>query len=317
MDSPDLISLFEYFDQKISNACTKLALLDVYSRNDRNECIEMNVNIGTIQVLLREIDQCLYEAENEFQIQSKRCVNLLQLLSDHVDHIETNLNGRFLFLFEFSITTLNFYFSLKEIQMENNKLITRNVTYTNMDTKKIRKNDKKSNIAMNDKKNGHLMRKPISSSKSTTTASTVKSNNREDEMKTKSSTNLPFPMMEHLNDSEFNSIPKYMLSRLTLSTLNESIDAFNHSIMCKYMFIRKFDIQSTKETDYKRYQQYKAQENVDTKGIYFVTINDIKELTTMKNDSTLRKVLICLRHCKRIKEIRGGQQPKLIRYGLI
>ncbi|OTF75233.1 hypothetical protein BLA29_004691 [Euroglyphus maynei] len=296
MDSPDLISLFEYFDQKISNACTKLALLDVYSRNDRNECIEMNVNIGTIQVLLREIDQCLYEAENEFQIQSKRCVNLLQLLSDHVDHIETNLN---------------------EIQMENNKLITRNVTYTNMDTKKIRKNDKKSNIAMNDKKNGHLMRKPMSSSKSTTTASTVKSNNREDEMKTKSSTNLPFPMMEHLNDSEFNSIPKYMLSRLTLSTLNESIDAFNHSIMCKYMFIRKFDIQSTKETDYKRYQQYKAQENVDTKGIYFVTINDIKELTTMKNDSTLRKVLICLRHCKRIKEIRGGQQPKLIRYGLI
>ncbi|KAH7642488.1 uncharacterized protein LOC124492593 [Dermatophagoides farinae] len=282
MDSPDLNGLFEYFDKLISNSSTKLALLDFYYQNDKNECIEMNANIGRLQFLLHTIDQCLDEAENEFEIQSKRCVDILQLLEDHVSHIEANLPA------------------LKtEEKRVDNKSISRNVTYTNMDTKKIKKNNKSNIMMTNDKKNGHLATKP--SSKATT----------------KSSNSSPFPMMEHLTQAEYNSIPKYMLSRLTLSTLNESVDAFNHSIMCKYMFIRKFDLHSTKETEYKRYQEYKSHENADTKGIYFVTINDIKELSSMKNDSTLRKVLICLRHCKRIKEIRGGQPPKLIRYGLI
>ncbi|KAH9424611.1 Spindle and kinetochore-associated protein 1 [Dermatophagoides pteronyssinus] len=294
MDSPDLNELFSYFDQKISNATSKLAMLNVYYQKDRNECIEMNVNIGSIQYLLHSIDQCLIEAENEFEIQTKRCDNLLQLLEDHIDHIEANLPMA----------------NLTEKQTDNQKSITRNITYTNMDTKKIRKTNvttktSKSNQNREPPKEIESKSKPSSA----TTSTTINS----------SSSNSPFPLMEHLNQSEYNSIPKYMLSRLTLSTLNESIDAFNHSIYAKYQFIKKFDIQSTKESDYKRYQQYKSQENADTKGIYFVTINDIKELTEMKNDSTLRKVLICLRHCKRIKEIRGGngQSQKLIRYGLI
>lgn len=51
-------------------------------------------------------------------------------------------------------------------------------------------------------------------------------------------------------------------------------------------------------------------------GQYFVTVADIKELSNFKNDSALRKALVCLRHCKRIREIRGNP-PKLIRYALI
>lgn len=91
MDSPDLNGLFEYFDKLISNSSTKLALLDFYYQNDKNECIEMNANIGRLQFLSHTIDQCLDEAENEFEIQSKRCVDILQLLEDHVSHIEANL----------------------------------------------------------------------------------------------------------------------------------------------------------------------------------------------------------------------------------
>lgn len=251
MDSPDLNGLFEYFDKLISNSSTKLALLDFYYQNDKNECIEMNANIGRLQFLLHTIDQCLDEAENEFEIQSKRCVDILQLLEDHVSHIEANLpalKSKFFFKFSFKTLSVKFLLFSAEEKRVDNKSISRNVTYTNMDTKKIKKNNKSNIMMTNDKKNGHLATKP--SSKATT----------------KSSNSSPFPMMEHLTQAEYNSIPKYMLSRLTLSTLNESVDAFNHSIMCKYMFIRKFDLHSTKETEYKRYQEYKSHENADTKG---------------------------------------------------
>ena len=139
-----------------------------------------------------------------------------------------------------------------------------------MDTKKIRKTNvttktSKSNQNREPPKEIESKSKPSSA----TTSTTINSSS--------SSSNSPFPLMEHLNQSEYNSIPKYMLSRLTLSTLNESIDAFNHSIYAKYQFIKKFDIQSTKESDYKRYQQYKSQENADTKGrfTYFFFVNFI------------------------------------------
>ncbi len=51
-------------------------------------------------------------------------------------------------------------------------------------------------------------------------------------------------------------------------------------------------------------------------GEFFCTINDLKELSDLKVDNTIRKILTSLRHCKRIKEIRGNP-PKLIRYAVI
>lgn len=60
-----------------------------------------------------------------------------------------------------------------------------------------------------------------------------------------------------------------MLSRLTIKNLNEFVEAFNSAINSKYTFMKKFDVTSTKEADYKRFQNYKTQENAETKGFYF------------------------------------------------
>lgn len=51
-------------------------------------------------------------------------------------------------------------------------------------------------------------------------------------------------------------------------------------------------------------------------GVYFCTANDIKELSSMKSETQIRKMIPCLVHCKRIKENRGNP-VKMIRYCLI
>lgn len=58
-----------------------------------------------------------------------------------------------------------------------------------------------------------------------------------------------------------------MIGRFTLINLNEYVDAFNLAINSKYSFIKKFDVQSSKEADYRRFQHYKMEENADTKGL--------------------------------------------------
>lgn len=55
-----------------------------------------------------------------------------------------------------------------------------------------------------------------------------------------------------------------MLGRLTLEVLNEFVSAFNLTIFEKYKFINNSHHSS--EGDYKRIQDYKLQENSDTKG---------------------------------------------------
>ena len=57
-----------------------------------------------------------------------------------------------------------------------------------------------------------------------------------------------------------------MLGRLSLNTINESIDAFNITIFKKYNFIKAYRSSSGKDDDLKRYQSYKSNETIDTKG---------------------------------------------------
>lgn len=129
----------------------------------------------------------------------------------------------------------------------------------------------------------------------------------------------------------------YMRGRLKLEELNDFVSAFNLTIQEKYKLISSYSLHSSNEEIYKRYQTYKSQENADTKGVYlsiliiyisfitfviiltgvhFCTANDIKELSSMKSETTIRKMIPCLVHCKRIKENRGNPL-KMIRYCLI
>lgn len=58
-----------------------------------------------------------------------------------------------------------------------------------------------------------------------------------------------------------------MLGRLTLSLLNETVEAFNSTLKEKYLFLKKCEHSSTtNDSEYKRLQNYKAQEIPETKG---------------------------------------------------
>ncbi len=48
MDSPDLEGLFQSFDDKISDVCGKLALLQHYQTKNPEECLELNNIIGNV-----------------------------------------------------------------------------------------------------------------------------------------------------------------------------------------------------------------------------------------------------------------------------
>lgn len=59
---------------------------------------------------------------------------------------------------------------------------------------------------------------------------------------------------------------RYLLCRLTIEVLNESVQAFNTTIAKKYKFMNSSKMSSMKDQEMKRYQAYKAQENVETRG---------------------------------------------------
>ena len=49
-------------------------------------------------------------------------------------------------------------------------------------------------------------------------------------------------------------------------------------------------------------------------GLHYVVEGDIKEFTNLKMDSVGRSLLTILRHCQRLKEVRGGG---LTRYAIV
>ena len=100
---------------------------------------------------------------------------------------------------------------------------------------------------------------------------------------------------------------------MTCETINTAVADFNRALGAKYRLITAPN--RTSEQEIKKFQLYKSQENADTEGEFFVTLIDLKELSDLKADNKTRVVLTCLRHCKRIKEIRGP--VNLIRYAVV
>lgn len=60
-----------------------------------------------------------------------------------------------------------------------------------------------------------------------------------------------------------------MRGRLKLEELNDFVSAFNLTIQEKYKLISSYSLHSSNEEIYKRFQNYKSQENADTKGNVF------------------------------------------------
>jgi len=108
-----------------------------------------------------------------------------------------------------------------------------------------------------------------------------------------------------LTIQEFNSIPKYMKGRATYDILNTAVEELNTAIKEKYMFLAKTFANIPQLEQKKRYKMLKSQESKDTKGIHFVTNDDLKKTTVLKSETNRRNLLTILRHFTRIREVRG------------
>ncbi|KAI9105626.1 hypothetical protein DFS34DRAFT_20260 [Phlyctochytrium arcticum] len=122
--------------------------------------------------------------------------------------------------------------------------------------------------------------------------------------------------VEHITEEEFNSLPKYIVGRLTLSRVNTHIDDFNALLKDKQALLQLSPPKMTKpQRDV--YWEHKKIATNETKGKVFVTEKDTKDkagwsTSAFRMDPTGRSVVAIMRHLKRIKEVRGGGHTRLV-----
>uniref|UniRef100_A0A8D0DSV3 SKA complex subunit 1 n=1 Tax=Salvator merianae TaxID=96440 RepID=A0A8D0DSV3_SALMN len=111
---------------------------------------------------------------------------------------------------------------------------------------------------------------------------------------------------------EFESVPVYMRGRLTYNQVNAVIQDINKAVVSKYKIMQ----QSTKTMSSavrNLYFRFLEEETKDTKGKFFIVEADIEEFTQLKADKRFHTILTILRHCQRVREIRGS---RLVRYAI-
>lgn len=118
--------------------------------------------------------------------------------------------------------------------------------------------------------------------------------------------------MLFITTAEFENIPAYMKGRFTYDQINNVIQDINKAVVCKYKILKQ-SLKSMNNATRKLYQRFKDEECKETKGQYFIVDADIKEFTQMKVEKKFHVMLNMLRHCQRLREVRGGG---IIRYML-
>ncbi|XP_062870446.1 spindle and kinetochore-associated protein 1 [Trichomycterus rosablanca] len=111
--------------------------------------------------------------------------------------------------------------------------------------------------------------------------------------------------LEFITVQEFDSIPQYMKGRVTYDQLNAAVKNVNTAVTAKYKILQQ-PVKSLNNASRKLHQRFKDQETKHTKGQFFVVEEDLCELAQLKVDKRFVGMLNMLRHCQRLKELRGG-----------
>ncbi|XP_072920180.1 SKA complex subunit 1 isoform X1 [Hemitrygon akajei] len=119
--------------------------------------------------------------------------------------------------------------------------------------------------------------------------------------------------IEYLLMEEFNHVPGYMKGRMTYDQINAVIDELNTAVRAKYKILNQ-PLKSMSNITRNQYNTFKEQETKETKGQSFFVEADIKDFTRLKVDKKLNGIFNILRHCHRIREVRGNH---LVRYVLL
>ncbi|KAI9325912.1 hypothetical protein DFJ73DRAFT_867782 [Zopfochytrium polystomum] len=120
--------------------------------------------------------------------------------------------------------------------------------------------------------------------------------------------------VDPLTVQEYESLPKYLVNRLTRDKLNDCIAEFNKVIAEKYAMLRIPQAKMNKiQRD--RFWEHKRVANESTKGHAFVTEKEIKEnyaKTLFRLDPVGRSFIAIARHLGRVREVRGGNCTRIV-----
>ncbi|XP_027888846.1 SKA complex subunit 1 [Xiphophorus couchianus] len=119
--------------------------------------------------------------------------------------------------------------------------------------------------------------------------------------------------LDYITVQEYESIPQYMKGRVSYEQLNAVVEGINTTVAAKYRILCQ-PLKALNNHSRKLQQLFKDQETKDTKGQFFVVEEDMREFTQMKVDKRFQGILNMLRHCQRLREVRGGG---LVRYVLM
>ncbi|KAL7298578.1 hypothetical protein TKK_0008350 [Trichogramma kaykai] len=125
------------------------------------------------------------------------------------------------------------------------------------------------------------------------------------------------PQMISITPSEFSKLPKYIIGRHTIDTLNSLVSSINQIIKSKYSLIALGKNGSRKKGELDLYLHYKKEQmnlGPDEENTYFFTAEDYEKYIKARLDKTKLNLLIALRHCKKLREIRT---TKTVNYALI
>ncbi|XP_056592866.1 spindle and kinetochore-associated protein 1 [Triplophysa dalaica] len=117
--------------------------------------------------------------------------------------------------------------------------------------------------------------------------------------------------VEFITVPEFDSIPPYMKGRVNYDQLNAAVQSINTTVTAKYKIVHQ-PIKSLNNVSRALHQRFKDQETKDTKGQFFVVEQDIREFAQLKVDKRFVGMLNMLRHCQRLREVRGGGVTRFI-----
>ncbi|NWS14385.1 SKA1 protein, partial [Pachyramphus minor] len=109
---------------------------------------------------------------------------------------------------------------------------------------------------------------------------------------------------------EFNVVPAYLKGRLAYDQINAVVEEINKAVLGKYKIMHR-PLKSMGSAARNLYDRFIQEETKDTKGEFFVVEADIKMFTQLKVDKRFHGILSILRHCHRVREVRGS---KLVRY---
>ena len=147
-------------------------------------------------------------------------------------------------------------------------------------------------------------------------SNTITSTNTSTSMNSNTILDSDLILIAPLTTQEFETLPKYLKGRLTISKINGLIQELNKIIQEKYSLLAKSNSAKMSLDQRQRYNEWKAAQYDESNRFFSESDLKAKSLTVgpFKYDQITRNILTILRQIGRIKELRSAG---IIRYILL